>query len=306
VPNNKQFKEKIKRVVILGHSGFIGRHIEKIFNEKSPNIELIGRSYPDLDLCFKEDAYSLSPLFDMDTAVIMVSGIKRQLGDSLDIFSKNVSMANNVCSVLQEKPVKHLLFFSSAAVYGEEIDNIDITEKTPVHPTSYYGIAKYASECLFRKVFSEQENNSLIILRPPLVYGPGDQTTIYGPSGFAIKALHKEKITLWGDGSELREFFYVEDLAKIVYDLTFNNFDGIVNISSGESSDFKQILDILSNILCYKLEIDSRPRTRKKVDNKFKNNRLLEVLPNVSFTDLKEGIKNVVNGLNNSNEQMRK
>jgi len=70
-------------------------------------------------------------LFDDGTAVIMCAAIKRQLGDDLDTFSRNVAMAVNLCRVLEKRPVARFMFFSSAAVYGEEITSLQITRKPP-------------------------------------------------------------------------------------------------------------------------------------------------------------------------------
>lgn len=289
--SERNLMAEIRRVLILGESGFIGNHLKEFFCNQSPEIEFIGRSFPLIDLTKEKQALALADLFDLETAVVMCAAIKKQLGDSLDTLSQNLKIAMNLCRLLQEHPVARFVFFSSAAVYGEDIHNTDITEETPVQPTSYYGIAKYAAERLFRKVIAQQEQSSLLILRPPLVYGSGDQAESYGPSGFIRAAIRRERITLWGGGSEQREFIFIEDLVKIVHRLTFHKYDGIVNVVSGRSYTFKDALEIISRLVPFELQTDSRPRTKRKVDNGFRNELLLELLPDFCFTDLKEGIK---------------
>ena len=291
VSNNLLHPSGIRRVLILGHTGFIGGHLVRYFRKHSPEIELVGRSTSSLDLTKEEEALTLADLIDLKTAVVMCAAIKRQFGDNLDAFSQNLKMVMNLCRLLQNHPVGHLVYFSSAAVYGEETHNTKITEETPVHPTSYYGIAKYTSECLLCKMIDDQEQSSLLILRPPLVYGPGDRGGTYGPSGFVKAAIRRDKITLWGDGSEQREFILVEDLTKIVHRLIFHEYGGMVNVVSGKSYTFKDALDIVSRLVPFKLQIGSRPRTKRKVDNGFCNEALVELLPGISFTSLEEGIK---------------
>ena len=176
---------EIERILLLGHSGFIGRHLERFFRKSVPVADVVGRSAPEIDLTRPGDAESLAAYLGMRTAVIVCAGIKRQLGDSLDTFSQNVAMAVNLCRVLQRCPVRRCVFFSSAAVYGEEVQNVRISETTPVHPTSLYAAAKFVSECLFRKVFDSESHDALVILRPPVIYGPGDTGNGYGPTGFA-------------------------------------------------------------------------------------------------------------------------
>ncbi len=285
---------KIKRVLILGHTGFIGEHLAKFFKKTQPAIELIGKSIPEVDLTNIEDIKKLSSFLDDGTIVIMCAAIKRQFGDSLDNFNKNVKMVVNLSRVLEKRPVKRLIFFSSAAVYGEDIHNINITESTSIRPTSYYGIAKYTCERLLVKSFSNIQTGSLFIVRPPLIYGSNDPGSTYGPAGFIKAALRKEKITLWGDGSELREFICVDDIARIIHQLTFSEQEGIVNISSGKSVSFKDILGIISNVINEQLIVDSCQRTKDKVDNMFCNNQFMNLFGDFQFTSLRDGIKKMI------------
>lgn len=285
---------EIARVLILGHSGFIGSHLEKFFQRHFPGIEVVGRSAPEFDLTREQDAETLAGFLNLQTVVVMCAAIKRQLGDSLDTFSQNVQMVVNLCRQLQQRPVKRLVFFSSAAVYGEEVQNTCITEQTPVHPTSFYGTAKYAAERLLEKVIPTNEQSSLLILRPPLIYGPGDQGSIYGPSGFARAAINGETISIWGDGTERREFMFVEDIAEIVCRLVFNRYKGVLNVASGRSYTYLDILEVLSRTLPGKIQTTSRPRSKNKVDHGFSNTTLAKLLPGFSFTPLQEGIRRTI------------
>ena len=284
----------IARVLILGHSGFIGNHLQRAFRTHCPDIELIGSSDSAVDLTRESEAERLSDLLDMKTAVVMCAGIKRQLGDTLDSFSRNVQMAVNLCRLLQRRPVQRLVFFSSAAVYGEEIHNTNVTELTPVQPTSYYGAAKYASECLLEKTMRLHGESSLLILRPPVIYGPGDLSGAYGPSGFVRSALDGEAVTLWGDGLERREFVFVEDVADIVRRLTFDHYFGCVNVASSRSYSYVDILDILSRELPGSIATASRPRSKARVDHGFCNTGLKELLPDFSFTPLDAGVRRLI------------
>ena len=193
--------------------------------------------------------------------------------------------------LLERRPVARFVFFSSAAVYGEEITSLQITEETAVQPTSFYGAAKFACECLFRKVIRPPA--SLVILRPALIYGPGDQGG-YGPSGFVKAAVKGESITLWGDGTELREFVFVEDVARLVHRLVFHEFAGVLNIVAGTSQTFKEALDAVSQLVPLKHKVVSRPRTKPKADHAFDTTRLKQLFDDFPFTGLEEGIQRTV------------
>lgn len=287
--NDKPFSD-IKRIIILGNNGFIGNHLIRFFQKHLYEIEIIGYSMPELDLTDPRRVSNLGDIFDSKTTVIMCSGIKKQLGDSLEIFNKNIKMVENICSILLKRPVQRFVFFSSADVYGDN-NHADIDESTPVNPASYYGIAKYTSELLLQRVINFDAGNSLLILRPPLVYGYGDMSRGYGPSGFVWAAINKKEIKLWGDGTEFREFIFIEDIVKIVYRLIMLNYNGVLNVVSGKSYTFKEILDTLSNLIPAGLKIHSYPRTKQKIDNRFCNKKIIQLLPDIIFTGLEEGIK---------------
>lgn len=289
-------KPSISRVLVLGHSGFIGSRLVHDLITRESAREVVGFSEPRLDLTRADDVRQLLPLIDGQTAVVMCAAIKRQLGDNLDTYERNVQMVTNLCRVLEEAPVGQFIYFSSAAVYGEETENLKITEQTPVNPTSYYGIAKYSCERLLQKVLAHASQTSLVILRPALIYGPGDQG-LYGPSGFAQAAAQRAPIVLWGDGSERREFLFLEDVIAIVRALLSSSWSGVLNVVSGTSYTFANVVDTLENLLESRPIVRSRPRSKAKVDHGFDNTLLRHVLPDLSFTPLHEGVRRTLHGM---------
>ena len=185
----------MNKIIIIGHKGFIGKNIENRFYSENIEVEVLGIDLPDVDLISYNDVNMLSNLFDLDTTVIMLAAIKRQFGDSLEIFKQNLVMTTNLCKLLENNPVRRFIFFSSAAVYGEDVHNTNITEDTPVYPTSYYGMVKFISERLYCKTLVPNENSSLVILRPTTIYGPGDKGDSYGPVKFVNAAVNKNELT---------------------------------------------------------------------------------------------------------------
>lgn len=292
----------LDRIIILGHKGFIGKQMERHLRQILPGIEIIGKNLPEVDLTQKDNVMTMAELFDSRTAVILLAAKKRQFGDTLDAFNQNLQIATNVSSLVQQRPVGRFVFFSSSAVYGEDVHNTGIIEETPVYPTSYYGLAKFTSERLFWKVL-QQRQDSLVIVRPPTIYGPGDQGETYGPVKFANAMVKNEVVTLWGDGSERREFIYIDDIVEIIQRLLFSSFHGVVNIASATSYSFRDVIDVLESVSGRKLFLTSRPRSKARVDNAFLNDRLLEIIGPYSFTSLSEGIKSVYDHLLNPSQE---
>lgn len=289
-PGHRNFR----RILILGHSGFIGSRLESCFRAKLPNVEIVGRSFPDLDLTIEADVESLRDVFERDTVVIMCAAIKRQVGENLEAFSQNVKMIVNLCRLLEDRPVGRFIFFSSAAVYGEDVQNTNITEETPVCPTSFYGIAKYTCECLLRKTIQPGTGSELLVLRPATVYGADEPVKSYGPSGFVKAAFLGEPITLWGDGKEQREFVFVDDLIELTLHLAFHEWQGTLNIVTGVSRSFLDAIAILSKFGVCSVRTTSRPRTKRHVDQRYSNRALTKLFPEFTFTDLEEGMRKIL------------
>jgi UDP-glucose 4-epimerase len=267
-----------KRIVLLGNRGFIGSHLEQALRPLAK--EFIGFHVATLDLVASADA--LKEYFDTETAVVMTAGVKRQWGDSLEAFGQNVAMALNVARVLEKHPVRQFIYFSSAAVYGEANHDLHICEETPVRPTSYYGAAKFASECALR---------GCLALRPPLIYGPGDTSRSYGPTGFAWAAKQGEPVTLWGEGEEQREFIYVGDVVRLVVQLLCHPVTGPLNVASGRTYSFAEAAAIAGARTQFK------PRTKPKVDHGFRNTYLTKLFPEFKFSGLHEGIRETMSAL---------
>jgi UDP-glucose 4-epimerase len=281
------------KVIILGHSGFIGSRLMYLLS-RSGNIEVIGHSLPEIDLTNSNNVDKLVSNLNSDCTIVMLAAVKRQFGDNLEVFGKNMAIVRSFCHILENNPIKRLIFLSSAAVYGEETENKCINENSAINPTSYYGISKYSAECILRKICGVNQKTSLVCLRPPLVYGPGDAGMTYGPSGFTAAALQGVPITLWGDGLERREFIYIDDLCFVIENLLKSEFEGTLNVVSGESYCFTDIIDILK-IGFANLEVNYQVRSKQKVDNTFDAYKMKSLLkPEFQFTSLSDGVSKII------------
>jgi len=284
------------KVLVLGHTGYIGSRLASALAAAGCGVPVVGRSLHELDLTSPGSAGALEALLDPDAAVVVLAAIKKQLGDNLDVLQQNLSIAFNVSRALTARPVRRIVFFSSAAVYGEDVPHPIISETTPVTPTSFYGIGKFTAERLLVRAASHREGTSLLILRPALVYGPDEPGYYYGPSGFLNKARAHEPITLWGDGTELREFLLVDDVAALAARLTFSGTAGVLNIASGTSYTYVQALDTIAALLGEPPAVTSRPRSKDKVDHRFDPSALLAACPGFRFTPMADGLRQIAAG----------
>jgi UDP-glucose 4-epimerase len=279
-------------VILLGHTGFIGRNIYKHLVSAGVN-NLIGISTGEIDLTAENSHEALMKELSPDCIVILCSGVKKQLGDNLNSFEKNITIVNNFIRAISNVHPRKVIFFSSASVYGEDVSyHAEISEETPAQPRTYYGIAKYTAECLLEKSCADTQTQ-LMILRPPLTYGKDDLSRGYGPTGFTYQAINNEEVILWGDGRERREFVYVDDVGRTVNRMINNDYSGILNLVSGKSYTYKDILDCLKEITGLSINIDSRDRTKEKVDHHYSNKLFNHVVEDFKFTSLKDGLKDM-------------
>jgi len=280
------------KVLVIGNTGFVGKNIYQ-YLESTKKYDLKGISTNKIDLSKVNSNEALLKELSSESIVIMCAGVKKQLGDNLDTFKTNITILNNFCKAISGITVKKIIYFSSASVYGEDVAYDDkISEETPVQPRTYYGIAKYTAERLLEKISNDRQS-SVVILRPPLIYGKDDLSRGYGPAGFTYKALNNEEITLWGDGSELREFIFVDDVSRTISRLINNDYNGILNVVSGTSYTYKGVLDSLKEIIRSDLKVKSGERTKEKVDHHYSNELFYQVVGNFEFTSLKDGLKNM-------------
>lgn len=276
----------MSRAVVLGHSGYIGRRLVTAL--RSAGADVAGRSAEELDLTQAGAAPALAQLFDANDTLIVLSAIKKQLGDTVDVLAQNLAITMNVGRAIAARPVARIVFFSSAAVYGEDVPHAVITERTPVQPTSFYGIGKYAAE---RTILKTAGAASVVILRPALVYGPAEPAYYYGPSGFLRAAREHTPITLWGDGTERREFLFVDDVVEVTKRLAFGTTTGVLNVVAGRSYTYVDALEAVGDILGRPPVVSARPRTKDKVDHQFDNAALRSACAGFEFVPLAEGLR---------------
>jgi UDP-glucose 4-epimerase len=282
---------KPTKIIVLGHSGFIGSRLITRLAALHPSTPVIGASLTELNLEDAESAERTGQLFDPGATVVMCAAIKRQLGDTADIFLKNMAIVVNFANIVARHPVRRVVYLSSCAVYGEDIENLAITERSSLVARTYYGQSKIAAEWILERTISALPATELGILRPATIYGPGDLPTAYGPSGFLDAAVHGRPITLWGDGSELRELLFIDDVVEVAAAYVTSRHTGPLNLVAGQSYTFRDALNAVEAAVGSLPPVTERPRSKPKVDNVYDNASLRMLLPDTAFTSLRDGVR---------------
>jgi nucleoside-diphosphate-sugar epimerase len=282
--------KKIKpSIIVLGNKGFIGNVIFRRLHARYKT-NAHGISSQSLDLTRAYAVLRLSKYFSNNTVLVIVSGIRAERDQTLNALKKNTAMMVHIASSIKKQPIAQCIYLSTVSVYGTGPKKEAITEVRPLMLNSLYALAKYAGEELLNIVCAKN-NIPLLILRLPRVYGPGDPYAQYGPCAFIREITEKSRVTLYGNGKEVREFLYVEDLAHIVDLGISRKLTGIVNVVSGASHSFNEAVEILRHHTKQPFKVISLARTGESYDEHYKNTRFHSLFPRYSFTSLRKGLE---------------
>lgn len=275
------------KAVILGGSGFIGSRIVDDFESKGIDCISFSSSQCNLEDLSAARAVLIHHL--TDAILVIAVGIPRLKADNTETLCRNIQMISHLAEILEEFPPVGILFLSTIEVYGTP-EGV-LTEDSPIHPDTQYGVAKYTCELILQRL-QRRISVPLDILRLPGVYGRGDKGR--GMIGAVIGAIEqKQTFTLYGDGTDLRDFLFVGDIPRIIEQLYLTATEsrcGIFNIASGYSQPIGEILHKI--MLRYgKCPLKRESPYRPPVHLEFDNRRLLNRLPDLVMTPLEQGIE---------------
>ena len=266
----------MKKILLFGGNGFIGKELTNSFATESRKIDILDKDQIDL-----EDKYAwkhIREYIKKETyeSIVILAAIKRQDGDGLLFKKRNNSITNNISRAIEDINTK-VLYMSSCAVYGEQNEQSNYTETSSINPTSYYGEHKAWSEVIYKNSIRKE---NLLILRPPLIYSVNEKSG-YHPTGLYNEAKHSGKVKIWGSGSEKREFIELRDASEIIAKLIKKQTIGTLNLTSGKSFSYKEIIEEISKHM--NVITERKERNRKKVDHTYDNGKLKSIINTLEF-----------------------
>jgi UDP-glucose 4-epimerase len=277
------------KIVILGNGGLIGAALEKEFKKKR-SLQVEGFNSSSLDLSLKKSSKQLAEILNEET-ILLVLARSRTKQNEIDTFHHSTLINQNIARCLEKKRIKKCLYFSSISVYGETTTNRKITENTPVDPSTLYGASKFAGEKLLQ-LSAYHAGFPLLVLRCCKVYGPGNPDIYsYGPDQFMNTILQENRVALFGNGADNRDYLFIQDLIGIIKYLIFSKAEGTLNLASGDSNPFNEIASLLRKVTRRDFDKVSLDRKRPLIHQGFNIKKLLNACPDASFTDLARGLK---------------
>jgi UDP-glucuronate 4-epimerase len=227
------------------------------------------------------------------------AGVRLNLKDSTSYVSANVAGFQNIVRSSVENGVKGVVYASSSSVYGDSTPIPYKEASISLRPKSLYGVTKLSNE-LFAEIQSKSSKLRLRGLRYFTIYGPwGRPDMAY--FRIAAAALGQGKFTLFGDGTIKRDFTYIDDVVEstiaLFRDLTRQDekFNDIVNIGGSRPLEMNYLIDLISKRGSH--PIDLAKGEESKLDSQITmadNSYLKSILGELKFTDLEEGIENLM------------
>jgi GDP-L-fucose synthase len=256
------------KVFVAGNRGLVGSAIVRNLIAKGyKNIYSAPRTHFDL-----RDQNDVEKYFEVNRpeyvflAAAKVGGIKANSDYPAQFIRDNLQIQTNVIDAAYRHGVKKLVFLGSSCIYPKFATQ-PITEDQfmtgPLEPTNdAYAIAKIAGIRMCQAYY-QQYGFKAISLMPTNLYGPNDnfdlETSHVLPAmiaKFHNAMKNNESVTLWGDGSAMREFLHVDDLAEACY-VCMQKYDEPehINVGTGEDVRIWELASIISDVVGFSGEI---------------------------------------------------
>lgn len=296
---------KGSKIYVAGHNGMVGSAIVRLLN-KEGYTNLVVRSSKEVDL---RDPAQVNRFFESEKpeyvflAAAKVGGILANNTFRAEFIYDNIMIASNIIHAAYLNKATKLLNLGSSCIYPKMANQPlkeDYLLTGTLEPTNEpYAIAKIAAIKLCES-YRDQYGCNFISAMPTNLYGPNDNYDL--KTSHVLPALIKKfylakknnlpSVEIWGTGSPLREFLYVDDLAEACLHLMLN-YDGkqFVNVGSGKDISIKDLALTVKEVVGFEGELtfdstkpDGTPRKLMDVSN----------LANSGWTyktELKEGIQ---------------
>jgi UDP-glucose 4-epimerase len=274
-----------RRVVVLGSRGFVGANLVSCLQAQS--IDVLGLSSRDVDLTAIESVTALRSAIRPDDALVFVSALTPDKGRDIATMMRNLQMGQHVCAALSQTRCGHVTYLSSDAVYEDDAN--PVRETSCASPTSYHGTMHLVRERMLIETL-RAATIPLAIVRPSLIYGPGDTHNGYGPNRFVRTAATDRKIALFGGGEEKRDHVYIDDLSRIIDLVLRHRSCGVLNVATGRSTSFADIAVLVRGLVGEDVQVIPSPRANPITHRHFDITALAQAFPTVSLLRLDEGL----------------
>ncbi len=306
------------KYLIVGAGGFIGGHLtNRLLKE---NNIVIGADIKPLELWFQNHEKSKNFSLDMqeyENCKKMTKNVDYVINLACNMggigFIENnkadcmlsVLINTNLLRACKENNIKRYFFSSSACAYNKDlqkdpnIEGLREEDAYPAMPEDGYGWEKLFSERMCNH-FTEDYGLETRVARFHNIYGPMgtfDGGREKAPAAICRKIIEakinkKNRIEIWGDGTQTRSFLYIDDCIDAVLKLFHSDFSKPINIGSDEKVSINELINTVENISGIKIDKKYQLDKPQGVKGRSSNNDLIKKTLNWNYKfSLKDGIK---------------
>lgn len=293
------------KIYVAGHNGMVGSALVRKLKELGYK-NIITASRKELNLLNQLDVESFflneKPEY-VFLAAAKVGGIKANNEMKGDFIYENLTIQSNIIKCSKDFNIKKLLFLGSSCIYPK-MSSQPIKEEYLLtgllEPTNdAYAIAKIAGIKMCQS-FNKQYNTNFISVMPTNLYGLNDNYDLNNSHVLPamIRKFHEaksnnlDKVEIWGTGTPMREFLYVDDLADAcVYLMNEYNESEIVNIGTGKDITIKELALTVKDVVGFNGDIYFNTEMPDGTPRKLLDVSKLKSLGWQYKTELKEGIE---------------
>tara|TARA_R110001583_G_scaffold195527_1_gene375374 strand:- start:12614 stop:13552 length:939 start_codon:yes stop_codon:yes gene_type:complete len=310
----KELSYIYKKCLILGANGFIGRNLvpqlkSHFFDVSTYSLnlsdEIIVDGVTNIIADFFDENALEKALENVDVVIHLVTTMTPFTSNQNPILDiqQNLIGSIKLLELCRSQGVKKIIYLSSGGTVYGDLSNVEkADEKHITNPSCSYGIIKLAFEkylALYRDLYGIES----VTLRVSNPYGPlqsckKSQGVI---ASFLDKVINDEILEIWGDGSAVRDFIYIDDLiSAVIKSISYTGSESVFNIGSGRGDSLNEILSTISSILNEELDIiyvkDKNAGVKRNVLDNFLAMKELEWRPVFS---LRDGLKKTIYYWNN-------
>ena len=298
------------KILITGASGMVGKHLVDMCLDKGYYVRATDIRYDDrYDIYVKNFEFYQADLRDFDDcknvvtgmdAVFQVAGVKgspkRAAEQPNDYFTPMLQMNTNMAEAARLQGVDWYVYTSTVGVYqpAKVFKEDDVWKTYPSENDKYAGWVKRLGELQLDCFETHYGLKNYSIVRPANIYGEydefGEESTVI--ASLVKKGYHNDLLSVWGDGTPIRDFIHAEDVARGILMSYENQITEPINLGSGDGVRIKDIASIVATHYGKEIEYDT---TKPNGDNK----RLMDMTRANSYgfypeVDLETGIKRVI------------
>jgi GDP-L-fucose synthase len=292
------------KLYVAGINGMVGSAIA--LEARSHDYEVLGKSSKELDFTNRTEVFQELNRVKPDSLIIAaakVGGIGANSTLPVDFLSRNLQIQTNLIDAAHAAGIERVLFLGSSCIYprlaSQPIDESSLMSGALEPTNAPYAIAKIAGLKLIES-YRVQFGHRWISAMPTNLYGPRDNFNL--DTAHVLPALihrfHNAKVSganevkIWGDGTPLREFLFVKDLAQATLLLLEKYDDSIpINVGSGEEISIAKLAKIVAKVIGFHEAITFDPERPNGTPRKLLNSSKILEMGWKSTTNLEDGIR---------------